>query len=191
MTQRELKEKYKVFLEEYWQDEKMVKHCMGEVSYIVELTDGSILPLRKPKLETTFCFGYGYCGVSDEEDQAGAVRMSEHARTNEDYFREKNMEEINDRIKAITEDYIVVFTHYQYYSQTNRDLLTYSIFKEYTLEHNLELERLGGCKQISAEDVQRIKDGLEEVKKLCAKRIDTYLKRYGLSKVRTWAYLQD
>jgi len=192
MTQKELKEKYKQFLVEYWQDEKMIKHCLGEVSYIVELSDGSIIPLEKPKLKTSFCFGYGYCGVSDEEDFQDAYRMSNHAKTNEDYFRNENLKDINDKLKAIQKDYVVIYLHNHYISQTNKDLRTYSIFNEWdTKDNNFMLKNLIEPQRLSQEDVSKIIAGLEEVKKLHIKRINTYLKKYGLSKVKSWTYLCD
>ena len=45
--------------------------------------------------------------------------------------------------------------------------------------------------EIGEADIQAIIDGLEVVKKQFEKRLNTYLKRYGLSKLNVWTYLRD
>ena len=44
---------------------------------------------------------------------------------------------------------------------------------------------------IGSEDVEKIIIAYEDVRSRFAKRLDTYLKRYGLSKVRSWSYWLD
>ena len=46
-------------------------------------------------------------------------------------------------------------------------------------------------RKLDKEDIQLIIDGLEIVLKNFEKRLDTYLKKYGLSKIQTWTYLVD
>lgn len=46
-------------------------------------------------------------------------------------------------------------------------------------------------KKLDTDDIQRIIDGLQEVRKSFDKRLNTYLKRYGLSKINAWSYICD
>lgn len=46
-------------------------------------------------------------------------------------------------------------------------------------------------KKLGEDDIQKIIDGFKEVRKAFEKRIDTYLKRYGTTKVNSWSYICD
>ena len=46
-------------------------------------------------------------------------------------------------------------------------------------------------RKLGNDDIQRIIVGYEEVGKRFRKRLQTYLKRYGLSKLNVWTYLRD
>ena len=50
---------------------------------------------------------------------------------------------------------------------------------------------LKDIKQLDNDDIALIVAGLEEVKKSFIKRLNTYLKKYGLSKINAWTYLVD
>jgi hypothetical protein len=45
--------------------------------------------------------------------------------------------------------------------------------------------------QLTQDEINRIIEGFQEVKKAFTKRLNTYLKRYGLTKVHSWTYLSD
>ena len=68
MTQKELKELYQKEAAAYWKDKSMTDYCVKKAAYIVELEDGKYTIIDKPTISKDFCFGYGYCGVSTEED---------------------------------------------------------------------------------------------------------------------------
>jgi hypothetical protein len=44
---------------------------------------------------------------------------------------------------------------------------------------------------LTEEDVQKIKVALEEEKEKFKKRLVTYLKKYGTSKLKVWTYWRD
>jgi hypothetical protein len=46
-------------------------------------------------------------------------------------------------------------------------------------------------KKCGKDEIEIIISGLEEVRKAFTKRIDTYLKKYGTSKVNAWSYICD
>ena len=47
------------------------------------------------------------------------------------------------------------------------------------------------ARNLTSEEKELIINGLEYGLKLFRKRLDTYLKRYGLSKLHTWTYWAD
>ena len=44
---------------------------------------------------------------------------------------------------------------------------------------------------LSRDEINNITAGYEEVEKTFTKRLNTYLKRYGTSKLNVWTYLRD
>ena len=44
---------------------------------------------------------------------------------------------------------------------------------------------------LTPEEIERVKAGYQEVRQQFVKRLNTYLKKYGLSKLHTWTYLSD
>ena len=189
---KELKELVKVELEKVWTrkngtiDEKMVKFCLGEISGIVELEDGGFYCFKKPSIRTHFCFGYGQNGISTEEDMNDASAASENAKKKENFTAE-NMsvfDEMNDLIKFEGNVYSMV--------QYNRgdDVKLRSFFtQEYVDRWGMMKACVIGT--ISMKDRVNLKLELENQKKKFAKRLETYWKRFGSSKLRTWTYLVD
>ena len=105
-----------ILTNEVWQKSpKMVDYCMKKTAYIIPLDNEDIATIDKPDIETSFCFGYGYCGVSDEEDYQDAAKMASHARTNQDYFINENLKGINELLEALrsNDNKVYKFIHYK------------------------------------------------------------------------------
>ena len=79
MTQKELKAVYTEELKKVWNDDKMVKHCSKSTAFVIE-HNGALYGIEKPKIETSFCFGYGINGIADTEQEQTAETMAETAR---------------------------------------------------------------------------------------------------------------
>lgn len=196
MTQKELKEVYREELKKVWKnDTKMVDFCVKTTGYFIE-HNGFLFDIPKPKIQTDFCFSYGYSGVATQEDMEEAGKMAEHAKKSEQYFIDKNLKEINDMIKflkEVKEDWSVGGTHRyhmtihgRYIGQTSDcKLRGYGLFDTFrgfpTEGERIDDEAL----------LDKVIAGYEEVKEAFIKRLNTYLKRYGLTKVNTWSYLSD
>lgn len=190
--QKTLKEIYRKDMEGYWRkrngepDQKMIDYCTKKAAYIVELNNDSYYVIDKPSIEKDFCFGYGYCGMSTEEDYQGAAGMAAHARTSTDYFIDKNMEPINRWLEDL------------------KDLKTWNVYKrpayirqseschlvDLRFEHEWDHYPEDG-QELTQDEINAVIAGYEEVKKAFMKRLNSYLKRYGLSKVHSWTYLSD
>ena len=186
------------YLEEmadYWKnDAGMMKHFKTTTALVVELANGDLIPIDKPTIETRFCFGYGLYGVSTDEEYKDAENMRRHAETNQDYFIKENLKGINEIIEALKNNDLEVYTALHYIGQKpGTKTKDYQITKVWENPENnpawwanyKELEKMTGT------DRQKLIAGYEEVKQAFIKRLNTYLKRYGLSKLDTWTYLVD
>lgn len=188
MNQKELKQRYADILSaEVWKDPKMVDYCVKKTAHIVELVNGDIVAIEKPSIKKDFCFGYrlSHC---DSDDYDRANDMADHARKNVDYFLEENLKEVNEIIDSLEgkgrhnwEWRVAV----PYYGQSKdsklKNIVCNSIWDNQSNESPL----------LEGEDLQRVIEGYKVVKADFEKRLGTYLKRYGLSKVNSWSYWQD
>lgn len=198
-SQKELKEIYmNIIKTEVWKDsEHMQKFAEKEVAYIVELSNGNIIDFDKPRIETSFCFGAGYNGFCTSEDWDNANSLVDRTYGDQEYFKSKNLSDLNNRIKELkscltgnSECY--TYTHYTGQPEKSK-LKTYSVCNfRYTPKNNPAFwSNLKDVQKLENDDIQKIIDGLQEVKKQFEKRLNTYLKRYGLTKIRAWSYISD
>lgn len=185
--QSELKKTLEKIVSEYWKDPKMVKYCMKSTAYIVELSDGDIYTIDKPSIETHFCFGYGYSGVSTEEDYKNANDAMHYADTHEDYFISENMKQIDGYIDSLKDESLRIYKYIHYCGECDKRYKDICFIRYY----ESPASNLKDCKEITSDERQALIAGYEEVKKQFRKRLDTYLKKYGLSKLHTWTYLSD
>ena len=198
-TQKELKEKYmNIIRTEVWQDsERMQEYARKKCEYVVELSNGNIIDIEKPRIKKDFCFGMGmYATYTDEEFEA-AEDLAENARTNVEYFINENMKQITGKLDALKEALenkreVYTFVHYSGQPEDS-DLVAYNSVRicdnpEYA---PFSWSNLQAVKKLSSEDIQAIIDGLEEVANKFMKRLNTYLKRYGLEKLNVWTYCRD
>lgn len=185
--------------------EKMINYCVNKVATIAELPNGGIVTIDKQSIEKDFCFGEsGY-------DYDDAQAMAEHARKSEEYFKAENMRHFNAWIKDLEEtlsgegDYKLLIHDRQYSSQTDDCRLvgvTWARFIDVidACGGSVYSDELGGkritfrgveCRIATNEELQIILDAYKVVARAHEKKIDSYLKRYGTSKVHAWTYWRD
>lgn len=198
-TQEELKDLYmQIIKTEVWHTEDMQEFARKRCGNLVELSNGKIIWFEKPYIKTRFCFGYGQNGRSTDEEEDFASDLSQEAKENFDRFIGANLEEINWKIKQLEETLESiqrqVWIMVEYYGQPdNSRLVGYTVVNvcdspECSPE---DYRNSKGLQKLGEEDIRIILGGLEEQKRLFLKRLNTYLKKYGLSKVDTWTYLRD
>ena len=173
---------------EVWKgDQKMTDYCVKKTAYIVELENGDIIALEKPSIETRFCFGYSDSRY-DTEDYDRANNMADYASKSQEYFVEENLKGINEMIEQLenTESSMIVYCLRVPYTRQSDGSKLKCINSFYW--HNEEAKKYP---ELVGEDRQRVIDGYKIVKADFEKRLKTYLKRYGMSKVETWSYWQD
>lgn len=188
MTQKELTQVYADILNtEVWRnDKKMIDFCVKKSAYIVELENGEIITIDKPSIEKSFCFGYSDSRY-DTEDYDRANDAAHHASTNEGYFMRENLKDITQMIKTLSESqswqecYLCV----PYYGQPQDSKLKALRWCRTGETPNTNSRKLEGT------DRERVIEGYNIVKYGFEKRLQAYLKRYGMSKVHTWSYWRD
>lgn len=189
MDQKALKEKYMdIICKDVWDSPRMQKFAYDEYGYGVELDDGDIAVINKPHIKKDFCFGYGYCGMSTLEDEERASDMVVHANTSEVYFINKNMEDLDRQIDRLYSPRMVAYKGIPYHGQPKDSKLKGIYFFDETEKDQAEDK---GLVKMSKREVDAMIDGYTEMKRIFKKRLDKYLKRYGLSKVNAWSYLRD
>ena len=166
-----------------------------------------IITIDLQSIETCFCFGEsGY-------DYDEAANMAQHARTSEDYFKRENMKHFADLLHAIDEaadieghaPRLVIYTNGAYIGQTADCALRNFGFAKLcdvidACGGSCRLEELPGrelvircqpCRIATAEELSIIRAAVQSAAQAHEKRIETYLKRYGTSKVHAWTYWRD
>lgn len=209
---KELNQTQKTYVDavmNYYQGERTTMvdyYAKNETAYQI---GNYIIAMDKSSITTDFCFGYGYCGVSDSEDEKRASDMVNVANTRQDYFLSKNLENYDREIKTIkliiarlTDklDYNKISYDEQRLSQeryffTNSWLeKVNSNIKDIDISNMYDdnYKHLQETKQeFTLDDYKVYEQVLETEKAKFVKRLNTYLKRYGLSKVNSWSYLVD
>lgn len=190
-----------------WTSPKMVDYCVGKVAAVAVLPSGEIVTVEKQGIETRFCFGErGY-------DYDEAQEAARHAAESETYFKAENMKRFDEWVKdledaqTMSNGYLLTINGGAYIGQTE-DCKLRSI--------NLQriskvLDDLGGSAVLSdlpgqtinergsgrayriatAEEGAAILDAYKTARAAHEKKVDAYLKRYGMSKVDTWTYWMD
>ena len=186
-------------------DSHMVDWCANNVATVAVLPDGKLVTVEKHTIKKDFCFGEsGY-------DYDDAQKMAEHARKSEDYFREKNMEFFNkwvgDLEKVLEGDpeYRLIIYPKTYNGQTDDCKLASISFVRLgeiieACGGSVYLDELEG-KEINyrgndvriatAKEITAILNAYFEAMKMHEKKVNSYLKRYGTSKVHSWTYWRD
>ena len=166
-------------------DEKMQEYCKKKCSGLFKSSGGHLVEFEKPSIETRFCFGYGYNGCSNGEDDKSARDMANYASTNEKYFIRENLEQFRDWEESLQDQKVYLMEQYWRAKTKMAFVRTEEYFDRMPVDRKLIVEEL------SEEDIEELKKVIENEKQKFIKRLNTYLKRYGLSKVHTWTYLRD
>lgn len=195
-TQKEIKSRYMdIICNEVWVgNESMQKYAEKQFYVGVELANEDLYVIDKPSIQKDFCFGYGMYGCDWNNDYDRAAKVANHARTNEDYFIQENLSEFNRKIEILKDSRYVAYKYIAYTGQESGSKL-----KAYTTCHSWEdpeeepwkWSNLKDVELMTEDEINAIVNGYEQAKTMFTKRLNTYLKRYGLSKLNVWTYLRD
>lgn len=162
----------------YGDDSSLVEYCMKKAGAILKLDNGNYIEFETPSIKTRFCFGWH---THDDEGYKDANRMARYAEESHEYFKSENLKELDKQIAQFENG------DKMYYYRNYRDY-DVSICEVGTSSHWLWNEQ---AKEITANDYQRILAALKDEKIRFEKRLDTYLKKYGTSKIKSWSYWAD
>jgi hypothetical protein len=132
-------------------------------------TSVGFLLIEKPKIENSFCFS----DEGEEYEYYKSLRADD--KKMERHFLNKNLEQFNNLIDAIKDKKEII---YYLCENDNIRLCLHSHYRHGSFEN----------KQLSKEDCEIVLRALEYGKGEFEKRLNTYLKKYGTSKLHTWSY---
>lgn len=184
-----------------WKDDHMLDYCSKTPARIVKLADGSFLAIDKPSIKTDFCYG------EDERGQGGdglgtmafANRQCAEAKTLEGFMYnnlgefDKAMVSILGR-KALREIVClndgtaskVVFLSARY--ANSYEPKASKVVSIVTRNGWCRTARPDGARDLTADDIRRIRHAYMVVRADYKKRLAAWWKRFGASKIRTWTY---
>ena len=176
-------ERYKEELIKEWTtDSRMIDHCLKRAEEVVLIKD-KVLVVEKQKMKTTFCFGYGNYGRSTDEEEREVSNLEEAYRTNQEYFIEENTKDLKRAIKEISEHSVYIAPYFR-----DSEIYYWDYLYSYEKLEDVNIEK---ALLINNEEKQKLLDAYKRALAKKKKRVDVYLKKYGLSKLNTWMYLVD
>lgn len=176
LSKDELKSAYR----KVWNtDERMVDYCVKTSSANLQTDDGLVWDIDKPRIETNFCFGER--GYDYDEVNKTCHELSK----NEHYFKTENIRR-NEAFQLIKNLSKYPDDAYWALNYSSSNIVVIRFYKSY--------DNIGISSAVRKMTTNEIEDVIEllrqEIKKF-NKRLNTYLKRYGLSKCRYWTYWVD
>lgn len=188
--EKELKERYiDTTMSESWNnDSGMRKYFEKSIDRVVKTQNGYLIALDKPSIKKNFCFGYSDSRY-DTDDFDRANNMATHAKNSENYFLEKNLEKVDDKIRDLENDRFVIYTRVYYVDATKDSIIhDYELYRDYQKEYGEVPE---GLEELTEADRNALIEAYKKLREDFVKRLHSYLKRYGLSNVNTWTYWRD
>lgn len=185
-TQKELRQEYRGLLEDAWRgDDRMVKHCMKDTDLLVKLDNGMMVAIEKPSIETRFCFGYRLSS-SDSEEYDRANAQARNARESEEHFMQENLMGIDNMISYLSDTSRDLYLVNNYCRQTNNKLKAITSFR-----WDSKPQDMTGYELMTGSQREEMVSAYKVERERFTKRLESYLKRYGLSKVKAWSYWKD
>jgi hypothetical protein len=182
-------------------DAELAKYATSKIAEVVRLDNGMLVVIEKQPIKKHFCFGYGAFGMTYDE----AVKAQRNASTNKEYFLRENMREYEDLLACVSAPYGGKTRFTYVLVGTRSDKLKYiekcrlvSIVEAYggavyLHETKGDFVTMDNRRVYIPTDADRraIQSGVSEAMAQHKKKVESYLKRYGLDKVRAWTYWQD
>lgn len=173
---------------ESWQDKKMQDYFRKKIVRVVKLENDNFIAIDKENIETSFCFGYSLSRY-DSKDYDNANDMVNYARTNKQYFINENLQIFDRKLEDLKTYNLFLIKNYN--NAPNNSKCKALVFKTDWQVMNFSEKDKEELTRVSEQDKQKIIKAYEIERDNFEKRLKTYLKRYGLSKIRAWSYWQD
>lgn len=185
MSKETIQEWFDEVIQKKWGNSKsMVAYCQKKCSDVFKSHSGYLVEFEKPDIKTRFCFGHGFCGITTKEDTENAFACADKARKDIQYFLNENLAKYKEWLELLESDE-TLFLLSSYSGTKACSIRTESYLWQYQYEKDRVVEEL------NEEDKKNLKEIILSEKAKFEKRLNTYLKRYGLSKIHSWTYLVD
>ena len=184
---REEKDLLKKEYGKVWSPGSVLDYCVNNVSNIVTLDDGNLYVIEKPSIHTKFCFGYSLSSY-DSEDYDKANADAENARHNVEYFVNENMERagFDKLIKNMNDSGYKCVVGRMYGTNQPKDCKIMYMRCMHMCDPSP-----ADTRPLTDREKIRIIATLKDAKARFNKRLNTYLKKYGLTCIDTWSYWRD
>ena len=181
----------------YGNDQGMIDWCVKEAQTVVCVA-GRLLPIEKRKVEKRFCFGYSDCGQGP--DYMTATVRADNARNNPEYFKRENLKYYREWL-----DDIDGFNALSLCPSYGRGPISYLAAYDWwevldSVGGEARMEALKGTTVkvngreayiLTDKDREIIREAYQQAMKAHEKKLDSYLKRYGTSKIQAWTWWLD
>lgn len=206
---KEMLERLREASREVCGDGKLLDYAMSKTSQAVEV-HGLLLTVERQRIEKDFCFGYSDDSTGEDYDRA--IDMVAKAYNSEDYFRAYNMRQFNEDLAMLRENLELLHGREKLpeliaviYLPSKGSLTCLGfrrpsavieasgpVFVRELPGKELTENPHGSRYYIpTKEELTAIIAAYEAAAQEHRKKVDNYLKRYGLSKVRAWSYWRD
>ena len=135
--------------------------------------NGHFYLIDKPRIENKFCF------LNDTAATEIYTTLCDDEKKMEQYFIDRNEREFTDKLKRIKDGELVRVKDSDYLNQ-------FALYIGSSWSY-----RDDDARDATDEEKALIVEGLEYGLTQFRKRLDSYLKRYGLTKIHTWTYWAD
>lgn len=160
--------------------------------------DNHFLMFKKPTIQTRFCFGYGCNGIELDGDYEAAREQEKQINNDKQKFINENLKELNKNIKDLQKFIDNFFDNKNscfscrynkiFICKNSYGHLAYLAWS-FNFDNIRDKEAI--IKEATKEDLLLIIEVYKQQVENFKKRLNTYLKKYGLSKLHTWTYLSD
>lgn len=142
---------------------------------VIKFDDGCLLPINKSHIETHFCFSYDE--YMDCQVKTNTYKEAQERADNVgfEYFLEQNLKDIKNRIKHIQEEEEMYFV--KQYWKGPENVVGFQFWKDAYV-----------IRELTNKEKSMIIEVLNKQIENKTKRCQTWWKKYGKEKLKTWTY---
>lgn len=149
----------------------------------LKVDEKHFITFDKQDIEKSFCFGWSCQGGMTYEEATDMCHNFSEAE-----FKAENLKRFDNkyirRLEAIKEEQIKLKREYVTSKESGAEIMYITTDRDVSGDITLSVEESTKLREAYKQKVQDLRNEFE-------KRLDTYLKKYGLSKIRRWTYCAD
>lgn len=149
----------------------------------LKVDEKHFITFDKQDIEKSFCFGWSCQGGMTYEEATDMCHNFSEAD-----FKARNLKRFDNkyihRLKAIEEKQIKLKREYVASKESGAEIMYITTDRDVSGDITLSVEDSTRLREAYKQKVQDLRNEFE-------KRLDAYLKKYGLSKIRRWTYCAD